>query len=115
MRDFFYTKVARTFARLVRPLVRATSSTTKVSALPPCYTVFKLHCLNPNAVAAAWKRANHAIINMPCLSGLGWLGNGDTLWVRDIFLEDMKDILLHPMYDPSGDYNVDSDTSDDET
>ena len=67
-----------------------------LSALPPCYSVLKLHCQRANTVAAIRQLSGSAIMNIPNINSNGWYENGDILWVKYIFPEDMSDILLHP-------------------
>ena len=53
-------------------------------------------------------------MNIPNINSNGWYENGDILWVKKIFPEDMSDILLHPIYDPNIDINDDGESDDEQ-
>ena len=88
-----------------------------LSALPPCFSVFKLHCQRANMVAAIWRRCGNVIVDQANINSHGWCENGNIVWVKDVFPNNMSNILLDPAYDPKGDLNNDDndEESDDET
>ena len=67
-------------------------------------------------VAAIWRRCGNVIVDQPNINSHGWCENGDIVWVKDVFPNNMSDISLDPAYDPKGDLNNDDndEESDDE-
>ena len=52
-------------AELFRKKFTSEKKAIDLSALPPCFSVFKLHCERANMVAAIWRRCGNVIVDQP--------------------------------------------------
>ena len=70
-----------------------------MSLLPPCRVVLRLHIRRANFVAAIWKRATEAIIDVPPVTTSGWREDGLIHWIGEAFPSEIEDILLDDEFD----------------
>ena len=88
--------------------------TVDMSVLPPCESVFRLHCERENYLAAIWKRANMSQPFYPDAVHYGWNTDKSILWVNDIFPDEIETILLDSRYDPDDVNDAHGDSEDEE-
>ena len=67
---------------------------TDISLLPPCCSVFQLHATRSLYVAKMWRSTPIAQIAMPEITNFGWDNIGTPIWIRDVFPEDVTELLI---------------------
>ena len=65
-----------------------------MSTLPPCKSVFRLHCLRANYIASIWKKSTIAKPTYPSIQNHGWDIDGSVVWVQEAFPFEIEEILL---------------------
>ena len=69
-----------------------------MSLLPPCNSVLILHIKRANCVAKMWKSSLTNWFDPDDISENGWLPDGLTYWVDDIFPRNVEEILCDPSF-----------------
>jgi len=77
-----------------------------ISVLPPCESVFHLHCLRANTVTKLWKSCTTAITVSPDLIECGWNVDGSIKWQEEAFPSDVEEILVNDVADSDSDSDV---------
>ena len=67
--------------------------------LPPCKSVLLLHMKRVNYVAKIWKSSLTSWLESNDITEHGWLPDGSTIWVDDIFPCEVEEILCDPTFD----------------
>ena len=81
--------------------------------LPPCKSVLLLHMKRVNYVAKIWKSSLTSWLESNDITEHGWLPDGSTIWVDDIFPCEVEEILCDPTFDEE-DVGEDELSDDDE-
>ena len=69
-----------------------------MSFLPPRNFVLTLNVKRANYVAKMWKSSLTNSLDSDGISENGWLPDGSTYWVDDIFPRDFEEILCDPSF-----------------
>ena len=70
-----------------------------MALLPPCKSVLLLHMKRANYVAKIWKSSLTSWLESDDITEHGWLPDGSTIWVDDIFPCEVEEILCDPTFD----------------
>ena len=69
-----------------------------MALLPPCKSVLLLHMKRANYVAKIWKSSLTSWLESDDITIHGWLPDGSTIWVDDIFPCEVEEILCDPTF-----------------
>ena len=82
-----------------------------MALLPPCNSSLLLHIKCFNYVAKIWRSSLTSWLNTDKISENGWLPDGSTYQVNDVFPQEMEEILCDPKYIGSNDFDKEDEQS----
>ena len=85
-----------------------------MALLPPCKSVLVLHMKRANYVAKIWKSSLTSWLALDDISEHGWLPDGSTVWVGDIFPSEVEEILCDSSFDETEDVREDEPSEDED-
>ena len=86
--------------------------------LPPCNSSLLLHIKRSNYVVKSWRSSLTSWLDADEISKNGWLPDGSTYWVDDVFPRETEEILCDPKYRGNDDFDEEdeqSSTDDDDS
>ena len=87
-----------------------------LSNLPPCQSTLLFHSKRANVVAKIWKSSHEPMLQLPDFTQYGWNRSLEICWMDEAFPQDMKSILLEPLFDAENynEYEVDEESDDED-
>ena len=82
-----------------------------MALLPPCNSSLILHIKRSNYVAKIGRFSLTGWLHADEISENGWLPNGSTYWVDDVFPQEIEEILCDPKYIGNDDFDEEDEQS----
>ncbi|KAG1711251.1 hypothetical protein GQR58_002553 [Nymphon striatum] len=82
-----------------------------MALLPPCSSSLVLHIKRANYVAKIWRSSLTSWLDAEEITESGWLADGETYWVDDIFPLEIEEILCDQAYNADDDFDEEDEQS----
>ena len=82
-----------------------------MTLLPPCNSSLLLHIKRSNYVAKISRSSLTSWLDADEVSENGWLPDGSTYWVEDVFPQEIEEILCDPKYKGNDDFDEEDEQS----
>ena len=90
------------------------SKVVDISLLPPCKSVLLLHMKRANYVAKIWKSSLISWVDFGDITEHGWLPDGSTFWVEDVFPREVEEILCDKEFSEEEEAEIEEDELSDD-